>query len=128
MKIRLCAGLSLAVLLFASAAAAQDRSATKVEELIHHAENPKPTAAYRWLEITLAASARDVERNTPRPTILARCMAIVLTAMYDAWAAYDDKAVGTRLGAKLRRPASERTQRNKEIAIAHAAYRALLFV
>src|SRR5207237_1710727 len=50
------------------------------------------------------------------------------TAMYDAWAAYDAKAVGTRLGGKLRRPARERTDANKARAIAYAACRALLFV
>lgn len=48
--------------------------------------------------------------------------------MYDAWAAYHDKAVGTRLGATLRRPAAERTQANKEKAIAYATYRALIDV
>jgi hypothetical protein len=55
-------------------------------------------------------------------------MAIVLTSMYDAWAAYDDKAVGTRLGTKLRRPKVERTLKNKETAIAYAAFRSLLNV
>jgi hypothetical protein len=55
-------------------------------------------------------------------------MAIVVTAMYDAWAAYDDTAVGTRLGDSLRRPRSERSPANKDKAIAHAAYQALLFV
>jgi hypothetical protein len=45
--------------------------------------------------------------------------------MYDAWAAYDDRAVGTRLGDKLRRPPEERTQKNRETAIAYATYRAL---
>ena len=88
----------------------------------------KPTAAYQWLEVILEASGRDAVRNKPRPTVLSRTDAIVLTAMYDAWAAYDDKAVGTRLGGKLRRPKSERTLANKEKAIAYAAYRALLFV
>jgi hypothetical protein len=53
-------------------------------------------------------------------------MAIPLTAMYDAWAAYDDRAVGSRLGDRLRRPPAERTTANKEKAIAHATYRALL--
>ncbi|HZR79472.1 MAG TPA: vanadium-dependent haloperoxidase [Candidatus Binatia bacterium] len=96
--------------------------------LVHQAPATRPTAAYAWLETTLEASGRDVDRNRARPTILARAMSIVLTSMYDAWAAYDDKAIGTRLGAKLRRPAAERTQRNKEIAIAYAAYRSLLFV
>ncbi len=88
----------------------------------------KPTVAYQWLELLLEASGRDAVRNQPRPTIFSRTDAIVLTAMYDAWAAYDEKAVGTRLGAKLRRPQSERTLANKEKAIAFAAYRALLFV
>jgi uncharacterized protein DUF6851/vanadium-dependent haloperoxidase-like protein len=90
--------------------------------------NHKPSAAYVWLDIALEATAREHERNGARPTIGARMMAIAITAMYDAWAAYDDKAVGTRLGAKLRRPASERTLANKQKAIAYATYRALLFV
>jgi len=98
--------------------------------LVHRRPAPdfKPTAAYRWLEVLLEASGRDADRNSPRPTILSRTMAIVLTSMYDAWAAYDDVAVGTRLGGKLRRPAGERTQANKEKAIAYAAYRSLAFV
>jgi hypothetical protein len=98
------------------------------EKLIHQAQNPTPSAAYKWLEILLEASSRDVDKNRARPTVLSRTMSIVLTAMYDAWAAYDDKAVGTRLGASLRRPEAERTQENKEQAIAFAAYRGLLAV
>jgi hypothetical protein len=88
----------------------------------------KPSAAYEWLDISLEATAREVDRHGARPTIISRTLAIALTAMYDAWAAYDDKAVGTRLGATLRRPASERTQANKEKAIAYATYRALIDV
>ena len=88
----------------------------------------QPTAAYRWLDVLLEASGRDAVRHQPRPTILSRSMAVVLTAMYDAWAAYDRVAVGTRLGGTLRRPAAERTLANKETAISYAAYRALLFV
>jgi hypothetical protein len=88
----------------------------------------RPSAAYRWLELLLEASGRDAIRHKPRPTVLSRTDAIVVTAMYDAWAAYDDRAVGTRLGGKLRRPKAERTLANKEKALAFAAYRALLFV
>ncbi len=88
----------------------------------------KPNAVYQWVEILLEASGRDSDRNQPRPPILSRTMAIVITAMYDAWAAYDEKAVGTRHHGRLRRPASERTPGNKEKAIAYAAYRALLYV
>ena len=83
-------------------------------------ERHKPSAAYKWLEIMLEAAARDVERIGAQPTILSRQMAIPLTAMFDAWAAYDDKAVGTMHGDALRRPGVERTKQNKETAIAYA--------
>jgi hypothetical protein len=98
--------------------------------LVHRMPAPdfKPTAAYRWVDLLLEASGRDAVRFSPRPTILSRTMGIVVTSMYDAWAAYDDAAVGTRLGGSLRRPAAEHTQANQEKAIAHAAYRTLLFV
>jgi hypothetical protein len=48
------------------------------------------------------------------------------TCIYDAWAAYDPQAVGTRFGNLLRRPAAEHTTANKEEAISYAAYRALV--
>jgi hypothetical protein len=86
------------------------------------------SAAYQWLDIALEATAREHERHGARPTIGSRMLAMVVTAMYDAWAAYDDKAVGTQLGEKLRRPPFERTLANKEKAIAYATYRALLDV
>jgi hypothetical protein len=89
---------------------------------------PKRSAAYDWLDIALEVMAREHERNAPRPTIGSRMMAIVTTAMYDAWAAYDARAVGTCLGGRLRRPPAERTLANKEKAIAHAVYQALLFL
>ena len=84
------------------------------------------SAAYEWLEVALEATAREHERVAPRPTVGSRMLMIITTAMYDAWAAYDEKAVGTRLGGKLRRPPSERTEANKRIAIAYATYRAML--
>ncbi|MFZ0287062.1 MAG: vanadium-dependent haloperoxidase [Terriglobales bacterium] len=59
---------------------------------------------------------------------MARALAIVHTCMYDAWSAYDEKAVGTQLQGILRRPAVERTEANKEKAISYAAYRALMDV
>ncbi len=98
--------------------------------LVHRMPAPdfKPSEVYQWVEVTLAASGHDADRYSPRPTILSRTMAVVLTSMYDAWAAYDELAVGTRLGSSLRRPKDERTLANKEKAIAFAAYRALLFL
>jgi hypothetical protein len=43
-------------------------------------------------------------------------MAIVPTAICDAWVAYDDLAVGTRLGGSLRRPEAARTQSNQDVS------------
>ncbi len=54
------------------------------------------------------------------PTATARSLTILHTCIFDAW------AVGTRLGATLRRPLSERTLSNKNKAISYAGYRALL--
>jgi hypothetical protein len=84
--------------------------------------------AYIWLDIAQEATARDVELYGARPTIISRTLAIWATAMYDAWAAYDGKAVGSRLGDKLRRPEAERTLANKKEAISYASYESLVFV
>jgi hypothetical protein len=46
--------------------------------------------------------------------------------MFDAWAAYDARAIGTRYGGKLRRPPAERTLENKNKAISFAAYATLV--
>lgn len=81
--------------------------------------------AYRWLDVVQEVGARDVERFGARPTILSRQMMVWAVAMFDAWAAYDEHAVGTRFGGALRRPVGERTLANKNCAISHACYRAL---
>ena len=86
------------------------------------------SAAYEWLDVALEATAREHDRHAPRPTVGSRMLGIIVTSMYDAWAAYDEKAVGTRLGGKLRRPPAERTEANKAKAIAYATYRAMLYV
>jgi len=76
----------------------------------------------QWNEVTLQA----IRDTRPLPTVAARALAVVHTAIYDAWAAYDGIAVGTRLGAGLRQPSGERTQANKEKAVSFAAYAALV--
>jgi hypothetical protein len=71
--------------------------------------------------------ARDAIRALRLPPPLAaRALAIVHTAMYDAWAAYDPVALGTRHGATLRRPVAEQTLANQVRAFSYAAYAALL--
>ncbi|MGK7949185.1 MAG: DUF6851 domain-containing protein [Xenococcaceae cyanobacterium] len=59
------------------------------------------------------------------PTIASRAYAMVHTAMFDAWAAYDPEAIATRLGDDLQRPQVEITKANKEEAMSFAAYRVL---
>ena len=82
----------------------------------------EPTVVVRWSTTTLEA----IRETHPGPPMVARALAMVHTAIYDAWAAYDDVAVGTRLGAALRRPAEERTEENKREALSFAAYRTLV--
>ncbi len=84
------------------------------------------SAAYDWLNVILEVGARDVDRIGARPTILARAMAISVTAMYDAWAAYDPNAVGVPYGAGISRPEKDNTQQNKEQAIGYAVYHTLV--
>jgi hypothetical protein len=73
-----------------------------------------------------AAALQGVRESRLGPPMVARALAIVHTCAYDAWAAYDRVAVGTRLGGTLRLPPSRRTLANKSEAISFAAYRALV--
>lgn len=75
----------------------------------------------RWDNAALQG-VRDAKLGAP---MVSRALAIVHTCIYDAWAAYDDVAVGTQLQGALRRPPSQRTLANKEEAVSYAAYRAL---
>jgi len=70
------------------------------------------------------AALQGVRDSRLGPPMVARALAIVQTSVFDAWAAYDHRAVGTRLGGALRRPPPERTLANINTAISFAAYRA----
>jgi hypothetical protein len=90
---------------------------------------PRPAAAADGDNLVLIWNQETLEsirKLPPAPTVAARALAIVHTAIYDAWAAYDPLAVGTRLGAGLRQPEAERTQANKDKAVSYAAYTALV--
>lgn len=76
----------------------------------------------RWNDLLLDT----IRRTSTNPPLATRALAMMHTAMFDAWAAYDAKAVGTRMGASLRRPTAEHTQANKEAAMSYSAYRVLL--
>lgn len=132
-RIGLLFGVVMSVL--SGAASAQDDTLQQDPQTINERQHKflgsetssGQSLAYRWLDIAQEATARNVDLYGARPTVLARTLAIWATAMYDAWAAYDDRAVGTRLGDQLRRPATEYTLENKEKAISYASYHALLF-
>ena len=82
----------------------------------------RESVVLRW-NAALLDAVRAV-RFTPVST--ARALAIVHTCMYDAWSAYDARAVGTVFGDELRRPPQERTVAAKEVAVGHAAFTALV--
>lgn len=74
----------------------------------------------KWNEILLQA----VRDTNPGPPVVSRMLAIVHTCMYDAWAAYDDSALGTQFKGKLRQPKADRNDNNRQEAISYAAYTA----
>jgi hypothetical protein len=80
----------------------------------------QPNLTLQW-NLAALHGIRGAKLGAP---VVARALAIVHTCMYDAWAAYDERAVGTQLGGALRRPTSERTLTNKGQAVSYAAYRA----
>jgi len=82
--------------------------------------------AYKWGKIALEATANDTERFRPRPTVTSRMLALVWTAVFDAWSRYDDKANPVYLQNVYRVAEDQRTLKNKETAISYAAYRSML--
>jgi hypothetical protein len=76
----------------------------------------------QWDEELLQA----VRALPPGPTVVARAISVLHTAIFDAWSAYDPKATATRLGRTLKRPVREHTLANKNKAISFAAYTALV--
>jgi hypothetical protein len=82
--------------------------------------DPDENVLLQWNDATLEA----IRLTHPGPPMVARMLAVVNTCAFDAWAAYDPKARGTRFGGDLKAPAGQRTEANKEEAVAYAAYRA----
>jgi hypothetical protein len=81
-----------------------------------------PTIVVQWNN----AALQGVRDSKIGPPMVARALFIVHNCIYDAWAAYDQTAVGTVFGGTLRRPISERTLANKNQAMSFAAYRAAI--
>jgi hypothetical protein len=77
------------------------------------------SVARQWNEVTLAAIRRDL----PAPTVHARNLFHVSVAMWDAWAAYDDAAIGYVVGE---RHEAEDVAAARDEALSYAAYRVLV--
>jgi hypothetical protein len=71
------------------------------------------------------AALEAVRRTRIGPPIVARALHVLHAVMYDAWAAHDERAFGSRLGDLLRRPAASRTEEAKQEAVSFAAHLAL---
>ena len=81
---------------------------------------PDPTISVIWDQIAQQAIAID----SPGPTVSARTFAMVHTAMYDAWASYDEKAARVSIdleGDNIRVSDPD----GKEKAMSYAAYNVL---
>lgn len=83
--------------------------------------DPTPSLSVQWDQVTQLA----VAETDPGPTIASRAYAMVHTAIYDAWSAYDETAISTQLDDQLQRPASQNTAENKAEAMSFAAFRVL---
>ena len=83
----------------------------------------------KWAETIVTkwndAALKAIRATHPGPTVVARALAITHTCMFDAWAAYDVKAIGTRFAGGLRRPVNEHTDVNRAQAMSFAARKCL---
>ena len=81
----------------------------------------QPTIVATWN----AAALQEVRMSKLGPPLAARALAIAHTCMYDAWAAYDGRAIAL-VASTPRRPSAEFNDANKAMAVSYAAYRCLL--
>ena len=74
-----------------------------------------------------ARALAEVRLSKLGPPVVARALAITHTCIYDAWAPYDNKAIGTVLGGALRRPSNLRSDLAAQAeSVSYAAYRCLV--
>ena len=88
----------------------------------HGTPRPTDNVVLKWNEQLLST----IRAHPPQtgPTITARALGVLHTAIYDAWAAYDPVATGTRPDGPPQQGSN--TAANKNEAINYAAYRALV--
>lgn len=84
---------------------------------------PDPLAV-RWNAALLDA----IKEAKPSPPAVSRMLAVAHTCMYDAWSAFDPRAAGVHFNRRgeQRRPADQRSESAKTLAVSHAAHRCAL--
>ena len=88
----------------------------------HHAAAPLPArTVLSWNQLAL----QTLHHTPSGAPLAASVLARLHTALYNAWAAYDDDARQTEHGIAVRLPRAERTVANKVHAMRHAAWRVL---
>jgi hypothetical protein len=83
-----------------------------------------PSVAYQLVDLSLEATARDIERVGARPTVNSRELFLASAALYDAWTLYDATALPSH-GPATRAPVKERTDEHRQHAML-AALRVVL--
>src|SRR2546427_12256221 len=63
------------------------------------------------------AALQGVRDSRLGPPMVARALAIVQTSVFDAWTAYDHRAVGTRLGGPVGRPPPTHTPTDSDAVL-----------
>lgn len=90
--------------------------------------NPPASIVKEWNDTILRCL--EIATGEPAlrlgPPMVARLLAMVYTAAFQAWAPYSATATAPVPGGPPRRPAAQRTEKNKRIAISYAIYRTAL--
>lgn len=81
------------------------------------AQQASENAVIAWNSVAMESAGS----SNARGLVMVRALAMMHTAMFDAWTHYDSVAIPT-LGHSARRPEAERTAANKREAISYAAF------
>jgi hypothetical protein len=86
--------------------------------------NPNQPLSIQWNQLTLDA----IKYTKTSPPLAARALAMVHTAMYDAWTVYNDCAISTSTALYVKAPTDQCNKNNVRKAFSYAAYRVLMDV
>lgn len=85
---------------------------------------PSPTIVKRWNDVLLQSlELATTEPLKLGPPVVARALAMIYTAAFQAWAPFNATASPPLVGGTARRPIEEHTEENKAKAISYAVYR-----